>query len=140
MGKPFRAFLVVSALIIISSLAFIVCSAKKIEVHPDPESIHLPYVSYPMNQWLNELREHENCPPEGIIDSNGLRSYGPFCFQRATFVRYSKIFHLPPAPVYDPTAQRALTILILETYPEGWSNWATSVGEIGKPPIRASGG
>lgn len=135
MGKPTRAYLLIGALIIISSLLIIVWPAKKIEVHPDPESIHLPYISYPMNQWLNELRAHENCPPEGIIDTNGKRSYGPYCFQQETFDRYTKIFHLPPAPVSDPTAQRALAILILETYPQGWTNWMTTCLKIGKPPL-----
>ncbi len=135
MGKPLRAYLTIGALIIISSLIVTVWPAKTIEVHADPESITIPHVSYPMNQWLDKLQEHENCPPEGIIDRNGKRSYGPFCYQTATFTRYSKIFGLPPASVSDPTAQRALTILILETYPGGWSNWMTSVGEIGRPPI-----
>ena len=125
----------VGALIIISSLILITLLPKKIEVRPGPESIILPTVSYPMNQWLDKLQEHENCPSEGIIDSNGKRSYGLFCFQAATFARYSKIFGLPTVPIYDPIAQRDLTILILETYPEGWSNWLRSVSEIGKPPV-----
>ncbi len=139
MGKPFRVGLMVSALIIISSLSIIAIPDKKIEVAPEPQPI-IPKssVSTPMNAWLANLQTHENCPAEGIIDSNGLRSYGPFCYQAATFARYMKIFGLPPASVSDPATQRELTIRILETYPGGWSNWATSVAKIGKPPIRPS--
>ena len=134
MGKPLRAFLAVAALIITSSAIAIACTPKVVAVQPAGDSIPPP-VSPAMNAWLANLQAHENCPPEGIIDSNGLRSYGPFCYQAATFARYMKIFGLPTAPIWDPATQRELTIRILETYPGGWSNWANSVAKIGKPPV-----
>jgi hypothetical protein len=85
-----------------------------------------------MALWLDSLQLHENCPANGIIDSNGLKSYGPYCFQLDTFNRYEAKYHIS-GPITDSATQRKLAILILQE-PDGWRNWITSVGKIGLPP------
>lgn len=96
-----------------------------------------------MALWLDRLHMAENCPPEGIIDSNGLRSYGPFCYQAGTFIAFIRDLNMMPlaedAEVFneiaDPALQRELTWRILEKYPSYWSHWLNSVAKIGLPPL-----
>lgn len=96
-----------------------------------------------LEHWLDELKLHEHCPDAGIVDSNGRLSYGPYCYQAATFKRYVRQFNLLPTTedaelmnlIADPAIQRTLTSLIITKVPGGWQNWYTSVRKIGKPPI-----
>jgi hypothetical protein len=90
-----------------------------------------------LDHWINLLGQDENCPPQGIIDSNGLRSYGRYCFQQDTFNRYSTQFDMSGS-ITDNQFQRSLVILIIQQ-PSGWKNWYTTVTKkIGQPPLAKS--
>jgi hypothetical protein len=97
---------------------------------PSPDSFLAPELAI----WLDSLRIHENCPTTGVIDSNALKSYGPYCFQLDTFDRYEAKYHIS-GPISDLPTQRRLVLLILHE-PEGWRNWYTTVTrKIGLPPV-----
>jgi hypothetical protein len=49
-----------------------------------------------INLWLNNLEPYENCPTNGIIDTNGKISAGPLCYQDLTFVGFVKRYDLLP--------------------------------------------
>jgi hypothetical protein len=49
-----------------------------------------------IREYLEKLGKMENCPPEGIIDANGKRSYGKYCFQRETLIEGIKKLNLYP--------------------------------------------
>lgn len=92
--------------------------------------------------WLDRLEKNENCPFDGIIDSNGKKSYGAFCFQEATYLLFVKKYNLMPyAEEYellnnlsDYDTQRQLAKLMIQD--GGWRHWHTSVTKkIGMPPI-----
>ncbi len=139
MGKPLGACLAMAALIITSSALVKAIPSNTIAVTPLPDPIPTVQTTPAMQQWLDRLKEHEGCPPEGIIDSNGLRSYGPYCFQAATFAMFKRQFApTSSAELPDPDFQRWLTYQIVAHVPGGWQNWANSVKKIGKPPITAS--
>lgn len=96
-----------------------------------------------MDLWLNKLKDHENCPAKGLIDSNGLLSYGPFCYQAGTFISFSRSENMFPYAktddevmnyIYNPAIQRQLTRRILTDYPSYWTHWENSVKKIGLPP------
>ena len=50
--------------------------------------------------WLDKLGEMENCPTTGLLDSNGKKSYGKYCFQKDTFIeavnKYREEYDLLP--------------------------------------------
>lgn len=107
--------------------------AKTYEVEPAP--VFYPKRTPAMEAWLDALKARENCPPQGIIDSNDKRSYGPYCFQAATFVMFKKQFApTNTAQIADPAFQRWLTFEIVTKVPNGAQNWANSVRRIGLPP------
>jgi hypothetical protein len=76
------------------------------------------------------------------VDSNKKLSYGPYCYQAATFIRYVKHFHLLPGAeddeimneISDPSIQRYFTFLVITQIDGGWDNWRNSVKRIGTPP------
>lgn len=97
--------------------------------------------------WLDKLESYENCPSRGIIDSNNLRSYGPLCYQKATYLGYMRIFGSQVMPyaeegewlnnLSDRHTQRELTKLIIENDYSAWRNWWTShvIRKMPKPPV-----
>ena len=78
-----------------------------------------------LEEWLDKLAKHENCPATGIIDSNGERSYGDFCYQKTTFVnlvtKYRAEYNLLPYAeeveipnwIADNEFQRELTKIVI---------------------------
>lgn len=129
--KPILTFLVVAAAI---ALLIKAIPEKTYVIEPTP--VFYQKGTPKMEAWLTALRKHENCPPEGIIDSNGLRSYGPYCFQAATFAMFKKQFApTSTASIADPAFGRWLTMEIVTKVPNGALNWATSVRRIGLPPL-----
>lgn len=128
--KQILTFLVVAAAIAL------LCKAIPEKTYViEPTAIFYPKGTPKMEAWLDALRAHENCPPEGIIDSNDKRSYGPYCFQAATFAMFKRQFApTSTAPIADPAFGRWLTMEIVTKVPNGAQNWATSVGKIGLPP------
>jgi hypothetical protein len=140
-----RKWLIFFSLLIVPSI-LAKLPARAIEIRPqDGQSSRqqqMPRISdsvgnidLPLAHWLNLLGKNENCPENGIIDSNGLRSYGQYCFQLATFTRYSKKFGLA-GQITDNDFQRTLVIKILQE-PAGWQNWYTTITQkIGLPPIQ----
>lgn len=94
--------------------------------------------------WLSKLAQHENCPPQGIIDSNNLRSSGIFCYQDSTFIQFVKKYKLMPQAedkeilnmIGDISFQEKLTRMVFEDNPANWVHWYNSVtyGGFGKPP------
>ena len=109
---------------------------------PRIEVVRLPNQS-PLEKWVDKLGTKEKCPAEGIIDSNGLRSYGYWCYQSRTFVWFVQRTEMMPgatekeilSKLSDYNTQRELTIRILELDPSAWTHWKTSVKKIGKPPL-----
>ncbi|MEM3609751.1 MAG: hypothetical protein QW076_02480, partial [Candidatus Anstonellales archaeon] len=86
--------------------------------------------------WLNELEKYENCPPEGIYDSNGLKSYGGLCFQLPTFKQYVSKY-IPESKdwedvdwldnIMDTDLQKWVAKqMILEKY-DNYTHWKTSI-------------
>ena len=88
------------------------------------------------------LGKAENCPESGIIDSNGLKSYGKLCFQEATFVSYALAYNeFPNAEPYElpnlmtgEAEQRKLAKHMIEYDYNNWKHWRNSVSKIGLPP------
>jgi hypothetical protein len=100
-----------------------------------------------LEKWIDKLGAHENCPPEGIIDSNGLRSYGRYCYQEGTFIMFVKIYRkkgyelLPQAEdsellnmIGDDHFTKELTYIVFKENPGDWTHWRNSVKKIGVPP------
>lgn len=101
-----------------------------------------------LEAWLDKLIVYENCPSQGIIDSNSLRSYGPYCYQKATYLFFMEDFGhicMPYAErsewvnnLSDRTTQRCLTRLKILSDPNAYKHWLTSTvirNGLGKPPI-----
>ena len=101
-----------------------------------------------LEAWLDKLVTYENCPPEGIIDSNGFRSYGAYCYQQATFADFMSRFAqicMPYAEenewlnnLSDYHTQRCLTKNIILADKNAYEHWLTSTvikKGLGKPPI-----
>ena len=93
--------------------------------------------------WLTKLAKNENCPHQGIIDSNGLRSSGIFCYQDRTFIGFVKKYNLLPNTedkeilnfIGDNEFQLKLTRLVFEDNPKHWTHWFNTVKfKIGLPP------
>ena len=95
-----------------------------------------------LDVWISKLESRENCPPQGLIDSNGLKSYGPLCWQEATFRGFVKRYDLlkdsEPAEIMnwisDKTFGRELIKKMLEDNYENYDHWRNSVKKIGFPP------
>lgn len=90
----------------------------------------------PMEMWLDALQSHENCPLDGIVDSNGLRSFGAFCYQMNTFIPKMQDYRSELAPdaeddellnFLDSESERRLTRVILRDHPEEYWRWCTTV-------------
>ena len=94
------------------------------------------------NKWLDKLGKGENCPPEGMIDSNGLKSYGLLCFQEGTFKHYAKRYDLYPNAeeheiinfIADPDEQRKLATLMIKEDRNNYRHWLNTTKRIGLPP------
>ena len=94
-----------------------------------------------INAWLDKLETKEDCPEKGMMDTNGLKSYGKLCFQERTFVYYSlkyNVFphaleHELPNLMASRTEQRKLARVMLENEPDAWTHWLNSTKKIGKP-------
>lgn len=97
-----------------------------------------------LDTWLDELRNYENCPVEGIVDINRNLSFGCLCFQENTFKGYVKQFNLLPQSedvelmnwISDCDFQKILAKKMIQDKYENWSHWRTSVIErkLGLPP------
>ena len=89
----------------------------------------------PLDSWLTELGKAENCPESGIVDSNGLKSYGKLCFQERTFVSYSLALNeFPNAEPYElpnlmtgETEQRRLAKRMIKEDYNNWKHWECTV-------------
>jgi len=97
-------------------------------------------------EWIKKLGENENCPTDGLIDTNGLRSYGRFCYQEQTFKTFVRKYNLLPNAeeteymnfIGDEDVQMALTILVFRDSLSNWTHWQNTVLRIGMPPIKTS--
>jgi hypothetical protein len=97
-----------------------------------------------LDHWINQLQWKENCPEQGMIDSNGLKSYGALCFQAQTFQSYALKYNLFPNAekaeilnfVSDEKWQKELARRMILGDREAWRNWYTSVKvrNLGLPP------
>ena len=79
-----------------------------------------------LEYWLDKLGEMENCPTTGMVDSNGKKSYGKFCFQKDTFLgtvkKYREEYNLLPYAeeqeffnwIADEQFQRELVKIIIK--------------------------
>lgn len=97
--------------------------------------------------WLDKLVLFENCPFNGIIDNNGLRSYGPYCYQELTFLDFMARFPecMPFAEkaewlnnLADYDTQRCLTKKVVLADKNAYRHWYTSTvlrKGLGLPPI-----
>ena len=115
-----------------------------LQVNNEPQFLQTTQTTQtPLDRWLVKLSKNENCPIEGIIDSNGLRSYGKFCYQLDTFKRYIRKHNLLPYTpddellnmISDEDLQWRLTkMMILDDY-NNWKHWRNVVEKkIGLPP------
>lgn len=85
--------------------------------------------------WLTKLHKGENCPPTGLIDSNGLRSSSIFCYQNSTFIGFVKLYNLLPGAedkeilnfIGDSDFQWKLTRIVFEDNPKNWRHWECTV-------------
>ena len=101
-----------------------------------------------LERWLDKLITYENCPIDGIVDTNGYKSYGPFCYQRATYLdfmsKYGQIC-MPYAEegewlnnLSDHHTQRCLTKNVILVDKNAYKHWFTSTvirEGLGLPPI-----
>ena len=72
-----------------------------------------------LDEWLIKLSNKENCPVHGVVDTNGERSKGKFCFQDRTYKSFSKKYG-----VYD---QYELAKTMITKEKNGWKHWRCSV-------------
>ena len=94
-----------------------------------------------LDVWLDKLAIAENCPPNGMVDSNGLKSYSTYCFQERTFVTYVKKYNLLPQCedneilnwINDEQFQRKLAKEMLKDNIKNYDHWRLSTKKIGKP-------
>lgn len=99
-----------------------------------------------LEAWLDKLVTYENCPIKGIVDTNGKKSYGAFCYQEGTYLHFVKKYNLMPYAeegellnnLSDYSTQRKLTRLIVTNEPNGYKHWLTSTvirKGLGLPPL-----
>ena len=96
-----------------------------------------------LDTWLDKLETYENCPVEGIVDTNHKLSYGCLCFQFFSFKTYVRKYNLFPYTednelfnlIGECKLQKKLSrLMILDNY-NNWKHWWTSVGRgLGLPP------
>ena len=136
-------------LILITLLAYwllVLLSAETIPVASTP-------VENPVNGtsslavWLKALALGENCPRNGMIDSNGTSSYGKYCYQANTFIAFVREAEMAPHAeraeilnhIGDPEFQDHLTYWVFIHKPNVWKHWRNTVEKrIGLPPIDLS--
>ena len=96
-----------------------------------------------LDVWLDKLETYENCPVEGIVDTNHKLSYGCLCFQFSTFKSFVKQYNfLPEAEereylnmIGDCDFQKILAKQMLQSDYNNWKHWWTSVRRgLGLPP------
>ena len=94
------------------------------------------------DNWIEQLAQHENCPITGLVDSNGVKSYGPYCFQMLTFKGYVRGYGLLQDAtdeelynwISDKDFGRKLIKLMLNEDYENWRHWRnTVINKIGYP-------
>ena len=93
-------------------------------------------------EWVEKVAENENCGL-GIIDSNGLMSYGDMCFQEATFRHYVSRYELLPQCEYDEVMNwitdgkmgREVAYRMIEEDTGNWTHWTNTTKKVGKPNI-----
>jgi hypothetical protein len=91
--------------------------------------------------WIDTLEQNEGCPVNGIIDSNGIKSYGPACFQMQTFKEQVRKYQLVPYAndnelynwISDEPLQRRLIKLMLAENINNAYKWANTIKKIGMP-------
>jgi len=87
--------------------------------------------------WIKTLETFENCPVEGIKDSNGKKSYGSLCWQMDSFKEYT-LKYIPESKnwekedwqnnIMDNEFQEELTYLIIKNTPDkARSLWHTTI-------------
>lgn len=102
-------------------------SVRVIEADPPPPT--------KLDHWLNQLKWKENCPEWGMVDSNGLKSYGVMCFQEATFKQYALKYNLLPHAepneivnlIDNESLQKELAKRMIQDDPDNWRHWYNSV-------------
>lgn len=88
-----------------------------------------------LDTWLDKLETYENCPVEGMIDTNHKKSYGCLCFQENTFRVYTKLYNfLPEAEdqelmnmIGDCPFQKSLAKKMIQDNYLNYPHWITSV-------------
>ena len=110
-------------------------------ISEDDKSSTSRYFTPSQKEWLDELSQYENCPTIGMVDSNGKKSYGDYCYQEDTFIRlvkkYREKYELIPYAedqeifnfISDNSFQRKLTeIVLLEESDKTITNmWFTTI-------------
>lgn len=104
-----------------------------------------PSQADPLEEWIDTLGAHENCPPQGIVDTNGKMSYGRWCYQFDTFKKFVRQFNLLPNTeddelmnwIGDDSFQRRLTVLVFKDSLGNWKHWKNTVErkDVGMPPL-----
>ena len=134
--KRITIILFLLGVLVLTKLTFGKTQTEKLEIN----SIFLyllPNIEERMkvNIWLVNLKPYENCPIDGIIDTNLKRSSGTLCFQDETFFEFVKEYNILPYAedheiinlVGDEDTQfRAAREALLDD-PNNTSRWITSV-------------
>ena len=114
---------------------------KAINIEP---AIRIEQPKDELDIWLDKLSKMENCPAEGILDTNKKMSYGCLCYQKTTFFVYTKLYNLLPEAedqeymnmIGDCDFQKVLARKMIEDNYNSWTHWWISVVKrgLGKPP------
>ena len=107
-----------------------------LSAHQEPDELNL---------WIEKLIQLESEGREDIkiLDVNGWYSYSCLQYQMPTFESYGAKYGFFEDGedisdlIYDCDLQKRLTRAILESEPEGWKLWYTSVKKrgLGLPPV-----
>ena len=118
-GMKYAAMIIVASIITLLGLIIGVARAEA------PTLTEKELYVERLDEWLIKLSEKENCG-RGIIDTNGRWSRGAFCFQDATYKKYSKELGV--------TDQFGLArAMIIDDY-DNWTHWRCSVKPSSKCP------
>ena len=113
-----------------------------LQVNNEPIILQTEKTTDPLDEWLLKLSKKENCPREGMIDSNGKKSYSALCFQLNTFKGYVKKYNLLPHTedyeiinmIDDRNFQFKLAKMMIQDDYNNHNHWKNAVKKIGLPP------
>ena len=142
-----RIWFLITIILIILSVLSINALNRRIEVirpllPKSPSRLNFG-LKEPLLGWLVLLERNENCPFDGILDTNGEKSYGPFCYQEKTFLLFVRKYKLLPNTedkevinmIGDRDFQWLLTSMVFQDSLDHWIHWrTTATKKIGMPP------